>query len=229
MDRLNISQYLRYFSIGAVLWFQFYLLWPELAESSYNTLDKWGAALAALVFGSIFYFAHRSLVYNDIIIRFQDSFRWRTHNYRTFLRLNYPRISIYDAMFLNFYLKRKLHKDNYNSSMEIVSSGIHLLYMSGTSCLLSLIIMLFRILLKATYCRHFCTFEVFPHQLATITFLYISMVTLHTAGFLLDRKLEDYEYRLFLSINSQYLNDHIGKFAQRRFATERQLSTLFKR
>lgn len=191
MKDLSLADAFRYMFSGVIFYIYLYVHDSSIADKISKPIGLIGVVIFLLVVGSLIYFVYRALIYNFIIIRIQDLLRFRTDNYRTYLKKQY-RLETREAMQLFYLIGDNFFRDKY-TRLKMTAGGIHLLYIGG------ILGIPFSILNMVEH-----------HSVQILLFSFGSFFFL-LGGFLLDRNYEDLELKFLLSLDEKELDSFVNK------------------
>jgi len=188
---ITFSDALRFLFIGLLPFFLLYVCEKNFVVSLLKDIGIIGISLCALLIGSIFYFVYKGTFYLYFVMRLQDAFRRSSDNYRTYLKKQYV-VDYRQAYNLWLQVKHAEFKDLI-LPLAKEASGIHLLYMSG---IITAAFALWQFIISK---------GILAGLMAAFTLVF------WISAFLLDRFLEDFEFRLLLSIEEKKLDTYVEK------------------
>jgi hypothetical protein len=98
-------------------------------NNSYQGIDV-SKSFGLLILSFLLYFIYRQFLYNKLITRLHDTKYRKRHNYRTYLKDKFPRLSHQEIIDL-FCALRDEHFSTRYSRMEVQASAIHFFYLTG--------------------------------------------------------------------------------------------------
>ncbi len=195
MKDLSLADAFRYMFSGVIFYIYLYIHDSSITDEIPKPIGQIGVVILLLVVGSLIYFVYRALIYNIIIIRIQDLLRFRTNNYRTYLKKQY-RLNTREAMQLFYLIGDKFFKEKY-TGLKVTAGGIHLLYICGILGI------------------PFCILNMFQHHSFQIFLFSFGSLFFLLGGFLLDRNYEDLELNFLRSLDKKELDSFVNKITEK--------------
>ena len=201
MRDFTFANVLRYMFPSMVVFSYLYVCEPAFVEGLGESVESLLLVIGTIAFiflGSILYFLYRP-IYHHFILWIQDIFRWKSDNYRTYLKKHYRdsyRLGTYEAMQLWFQIRSKYLEERYSQAMKETASGVHLIYLVG---------------IIATF------FAIWRFVISDFILGWVFLVIFvlcFLGAFFLDRSYEDIEVRFFFSLRDEK-KEEIHLFASR--------------
>lgn len=158
MEKLSLSEWLRYLLIGFILMGVAYICRPHDIVQLYDSLGQVWCTIFALIIGTYSYLLYRVTLYQYIILRFVDLVH--SENVRNILMSRYKIPSRYKAeAFWKVIQENELSK--ISKSLDIGCAGTHLFYMTSVVAFLGSIFLLCDDFFSVRFCLLILIFLVF--------------------------------------------------------------------